>query len=377
MKALVLSNCAADPHTGSGSVIALVLDELDQIGARAHFFHLASRGIAGTARGARYLAPVRAWAQARRLLRLDDYDVVICFGAEWGLFTWWWSRRPRRWRLLQYSNGVESHAAAALRLAARQPGFPRPRWFQRGNLSGVHDLAFRHADHVAVVSEFDARYLRDVVGLAPDRVTTLPTPLPEYFLQAAGTEGVRPRVVGYCGGWIPIKNVSLIAQDVQAFLRAFPGWRFEAVGPGTERLAHAGTFERDVMPRVRGVGTMPREQLPGWYHQCAITLLPSVYDSFGLVAAEAMVCGCAVVASVNSGFPTSLVHGQEVYLLRSGQSPALEQALVELAESDELRASIARGGQRRALALSRASWRTSFRAMVSRLISTAPGTRRR
>jgi glycosyltransferase involved in cell wall biosynthesis len=369
-RVLVLGNCAANPHTGSGAVIALALDELALAGARVEFFHLGVKGIGGTLRAARYLAPLRAWRHARALLRQEAWDVVVCFGGEWGLFART-APRTRRWRLVQYSNGVESHAAATVRMAWGEPGFRKPRWFQRGDLSSIHDLAFRHVDHVAVVSEFDARYLREVLALPADAVTVLSSPLPDYFL-GLPLATTRPPVVGFCGGWSPIKNISLIARDVQAFLRAFPEWRFEAVGPGTEGIVASGAFGADVLPRVRGLGPRPREQLPGWYRQCSIVLLPSVYDSFGLAAAEATACGCALVGSPNSGYAASLEHGEEVYRLRSGRTPELERALAELASDPALLTRIARGGHRRAQALTRAAWRSGFLDCVMRLKELAP-----
>jgi len=363
MNVLVLSNCPADPHTGSGSAIDLVLRELASAGARAEFVYLKPKGIFGSTRGARYLAVIRGLFEGTRRVRQGVFDLVICFGGEWGLFTRWVSRRPRSWRLLQYSNGVESHAVMAMQQAAQLPEFPRPRWFQRGNLSRVHDLAFVHADHVAVLSAFDARYLSDVLRVPPGRVTIRPTPLPAYFL-GRPPPASRPRRIGYCGSWQARKNISLITHDVTRFLRAFPDWQFEAVGPGTETLQQSAAFGADVVTRVRGRGGIDRERLPEWYAECAIVLLPSIYESLGLAAAEAMACGCAVIGSSGSAFAASLRQGEEVYLLESPCPPFLERALVELARDDALRDRIAAGGHARAQALSLEQWRRAFHALL-------------
>lgn len=371
MKALILSNCAVDPGTGSGSLVNCVVEDLQAGGAGPTVVHLPQVGFGGTARGARYLAPVHAVIVALRCLRADRYDLVVCCGGEWGLFSWLANRRPRSWKLLQYSNGVESHAVAAMRAAERVPGFPRPRWYQRGDLSRLHDLAFRYADHVVVQSEFDARYLRGDLGLEPSSITAIETPLPDAFLGRALVER-KPRRIGYCGTWQARKNVAFIQRDVEAFLRASPDWRFEAVGPGTTALNWPGAVDPAVAARMRGLGPLPRSRLPEWYEGCSIFLLPSVYESLGLVAAEAMACGCAVIGSPGSAFAASLRHGDEVFLLNSTESPRLSEALVALAQDDALRAHIARGGYRQAQRLSRARWRLEFRELLTRLGTPLP-----
>lgn len=368
LKILILSNCEANPDTGSGFAVKLVLDALRETGSKVEFNFLRAVGLFGSGFGARYLAPI-LWAFKGFVRSLGGkHDVIICFGGEWGVFTYLHScwRRTTAPRCIQYSNGVESHASFWMHRAEQSRTFPRPRWYQRGNLSWLHDLAFTHADQVAVLSEFDARYLTDKLGLASNRVTVLHDPLPDYFLSIP-LRLDRPKNIGYCGTWLPRKNISLMLADIQLFLSRHQEWRFEAVGPGTEILNQRGYVSAELASRIKGLGVVPKRQLPVWYQGCSVFVLPSAYESFGLVAAEAMACGCAVVASKSAAFPASLQSRREVYLLHDTVPPYLAAALEEISEDDNLRQQLAIGGYGRVQSLSGAQWRKEFYDFLNRL----------
>ncbi len=74
--------------------------------------------------------------------------------------------------------------------------------------------------------------------------------------------------------------------------------------------------------------------------QCVIAVAPSVFESFGLSIAEAMACGCAVVAA-RTGFAAGLRDGVEACLLDPPASPLLYQRVRSMLIDDALRRTIA------------------------------------
>ena len=73
--------------------------------------------------------------------------------------------------------------------------------------------------------------------------------------------------------------------------------------------------ELGIADRVRFEGAVPQERLPWYYGAADLLVAPSYYESFGLVALEAMACGTPVIASRVGGLPTIVKDGFTGYLI--------------------------------------------------------------
>jgi D-inositol-3-phosphate glycosyltransferase len=113
--------------------------------------------------------------------------------------------------------------------------------------------------------------------------------------------------------------------------------------------------------RVRFLGAQPQRRLRLFYAAADATVMPSYYESFGMVALEAMACGSPVVASRVGGLTTTIQDGITGHLVPEGDPIALADCLAVLLADDEAGARlVARGrplGRRAPLA--RASPRRS------------------
>ena len=174
-------------------------------------------------------------------------------------------------------------------------------------------------------------------------------PLPESYLGLPADLDRGP-VIGYCGSWLTRKGAEVMELDLPPLLRDFPAWRLALVGVGSS-FEPAEHFPADLLPRITVVPHADREtDLRRIYQDFAIAVVPSIYESFGLTAAEAMACGCALVASP-VGFAAGLRHGEEAFLLPEAASPRLYEALRAMIEDTDLRQRIVRGGHRRVQSL--------------------------
>jgi len=113
--------------------------------------------------------------------------------------------------------------------------------------------------------------------------------------------------------------------------------------PGVTALGHAQELRSRVAAlglgdRVRFLGPQPQRRLRLFYAAADATVMPSYYESFGMVALEAMACGCPVVASRVGGLTTTVKDGVTGYLVPEGDPTALAERLERLLHDPETRA---------------------------------------
>ena len=81
---------------------------------------------------------------------------------------------------------------------------------------------------------------------------------------------------------------------------------------------------------VQYVPRLSTEELVRLYNSAQILVSPSLYEGFGLPAAEAMACGTAVIATTAGAFPEFIEDGRTGVLVAPGDSDALAAAILSL-----------------------------------------------
>jgi len=353
MRILALSNTLLDASLGSGYVI---LRYAQGLRARGHGVDLLGPDDYdplrhwGRGRGSGYRQALGMAAACLRRATRGGYDVVELWGGEAWLAAELLARLPRRRVLLvAHSNGLEPHCAELLRAAERAGRLALPRRWYHLDLSSLAARSFRAVDALVTVAEFDRAYALREGYAPPDRILAVDNPLADDYLGLA-VDFARAPVIGCCGSWIARKGVELITSSLPPLLRAHPEWRLTLVGVG-EGFRAAACFPADVLPRITVVPFAERgTTLRALYQSFAVLLLPSVYESFGLAAAEAMACGAALAAT-RVGFAAALRDGEEAMLLPEASPEALRKTLETLLGDEALRQSVARAGYRRVQAL--------------------------
>jgi len=85
------------------------------------------------------------------------------------------------------------------------------------------------------------------------------------------------------------------------------------------------------------IGHVPQNKLAKYYSTSDVLVLPSVEDGFGLVVAQALACGCPVIASTNTGASELIQECENGFVVPPQDSRSLNAALQRLADSVELR----------------------------------------
>jgi glycosyltransferase involved in cell wall biosynthesis len=162
---------------------------------------------------------------------------------------------------------------------------------------------------------------------------------------------LQPFVIGYVGRLVEEKGVHILLRAV-AGLRG-PWWlRILGSGPQRDHLEELAS-ELSIAERVRFEDPIPSTQMPGYYHQLNVLVLPSLTrpnwkEQFGRVLIEAMACGVPVVGSDSGEIPN--VIGDAGLVFAEGDEQALRAKLSLLMADPALRDELARRGREQVLA---------------------------
>jgi D-inositol-3-phosphate glycosyltransferase len=89
--------------------------------------------------------------------------------------------------------------------------------------------------------------------------------------------------------------------------------------------------------RIAFWGSQRQDLLPYFYSAAEALVLPSRYESFGMVALEAMACGTPVIASRVGGLQYTIEDGKTGFLVPEGDWLSLAERIREVIENPSLK----------------------------------------
>ncbi|HEY44198.1 MAG TPA: glycosyltransferase family 1 protein [Anaerolineae bacterium] len=111
----------------------------------------------------------------------------------------------------------------------------------------------------------------------------------------------------------------------------------EQMSAEMERL-HSMRKSLGILDLITFLGKRDQDTLPYYYSAAEVVVVPSHYESFGLVALEAMACGTPVVASETGGLAFLVKDGETGFHVPAANPEALAEKLRLIIQDDDLRA---------------------------------------
>jgi glycosyltransferase involved in cell wall biosynthesis len=205
----------------------------------------------------------------------------------------------------------------------------------------------RRLDRVITSSEETAREISRSFRVRPERIRNVYNGLDAEFLQPANGTPRAPKGLLFVGNTDDtkkgivylLKAMTLLPDDVT----------LTVVDQGRPAKTYApGLVEGwGLAKRVLFTGKIPTGSLRELYAKSAVAILPSLYEGFGLPAAEAMACETPVVATNVGALPEVVGGGGAGRLVPPRDPEALAAAIRELLEDPKQRAEMGRKGRQR------------------------------
>jgi D-inositol-3-phosphate glycosyltransferase len=216
------------------------------------------------------------------------------------------------------------------------------------------------ADRIVAANVVERDHLQDLYGAPPERIAVVPCGVDTGLFAPGDRDTARARLgldggplVLYVGRLAPIKGLETLLEAI-ARLRA-GGAPVGLLIVGGETDEPLGTHESDLRRRiarlglreaVRFVGAQTQDRLRDYYVAADVTVLPSYYESFGMVALEAMACGSPVIASRVGGLQTTVRDGDTGLLVGEHDAGALAETLARVLADPTLGWRLGREGVR-------------------------------
>ncbi len=202
------------------------------------------------------------------------------------------------------------------------------------------EAEYDEADCITVPSGFVLRsFLKQ--GVPFEKMRLLPYGVNLSRFQPVAEPAAGRFDVLFIGGMNLRKGVQYL---VQAYKKVnHPAKSLTFVGaPSAELIAlltSRGLWPSD----TRVLGHMPQAELKELISRSHVMVLPSIEEGLAMVQAQAMACGCPVIASANTGSEDLFTDGQEGFIVPIRDVDALTARMQQLADHPDLRASM---GQR-------------------------------
>jgi len=163
-------------------------------------------------------------------------------------------------------------------------------------------------------------------------------------------------VILFVGRIEPLKGIDTLLRAIARIAPDMPCWQEAlsvviiggAPGAGIEQVnAEMARLERlraelGIEELVTFLGAKDQDTLVYYYSAAELVVVPSHYESFGMVALEAMACGTPVVASKVGGLAYNVQDGQTGFLVPNGDDEALAAKIRLLLSDQELRRKLGR-----------------------------------
>jgi len=215
------------------------------------------------------------------------------------------------------------------------------------------------ADRIIAFSPHERDAMARLYGADAAKVSLVPCGVDLSVFRPLDQKAVRDRlglngekILLYVGRVEPLKGLDLLVETA-AQMDSEDGVRVIVVGAdvnGDREMDRVKLLakERDLEGQIDFVGQVDHKELPLYYNAADVCVVPSYYESFGLVALESMACGTPVVATRVGGLSTIIQHGRTGYLKPWRCPDAFANSVEMIISSDGLQQSMGTAARKHA-----------------------------
>jgi len=218
------------------------------------------------------------------------------------------------------------------------------------------------ADRLMAATPLEKAQMVWLYGADPCKIEVIPCGVDLSLFRPLSQERARQQL-GVCdrrhmilfvGRIEPLKGIDTLLRAMVSVVKDFPRWKDEicvcivggdasekpeTINAEMERL-RALREELGISDLVTFLGAQAQDTLPSYYSAADVLVVPSHYESFGMVALEAMACGTPVIASKVGGLSFTIQDGITGFHVPERDPEALAEKISLLLKDHDLRSKL-------------------------------------
>lgn len=254
-------------------------------------------------------------------------------------------------------------------------GVGEKHWFVRLS-SWLERVSFQYADHVLTINGPIQRLLESR-GLKATKATIIMNAADDVIFSSEGPviEKAGAFVMMYHGTLTKIYGLDIAIEALALAQKEIPNAEFWILGDGTERQCLEELTNRlGLAKKVKFIGRIRPEEIPGWLKQCDVGVLATRSDvfldySFSNKLSEYIIMGKAVISS-----RLKTIHHyfseEALAFFEPNQAASLAQQMVRMYHDEELRRRLARRAEQEYMPIRWAVMKERYLKLMDRLCGT-------
>lgn len=229
-------------------------------------------------------------------------------------------------------------------------------WIDRKTYKWKFSHACEKANHVVAICNQTKKDLINFMNVPADKVTVLYQAVDPQFYDLWESNKLEEHKKKYSlerpfflhVGALEERKNALNLINAYAFLEENSDYDLILIGHGKsyKNLVERRIKELGMEDRIKIMGHVPFEDLPGFYQSASLFVWPSYFEGFGLPIVEALFSKCPVITSQGSVFPES--GGEKTIYVDPNKPEEIRMAMKDVLGSESLRDEMIEAGHKHA-----------------------------
>jgi D-inositol-3-phosphate glycosyltransferase len=184
----------------------------------------------------------------------------------------------------------------------------------------------QNCHHIIAPTEKEKEELIRHYSALPERIGVVPCGVNLEQFKPVSKESAREylgfgndKIILFVGRIDPLKGIDKLIRAIP-YLQNIQGLRLVVIGGGEQNQREIEQLQKlacnlNIQDSVTFLGLIKHDQLPYFYSAADVCVVPSYYESFGLVALESLACGTPVVATDVGNLKSVIRQGETGYVI--------------------------------------------------------------